>query len=97
MKIVIISALQDNLLLNISLKDYKLEGRRRQDSVRSRPLWLRARSRECSHTSVWGLFVPGLFLPLSYKMLGINNLASKIFQQSSFYLKNVELIYPAPT
>jgi len=34
--------------------------------------------------TVWGLFVPGrivpeLFVPLSYKMLGINNLASKKF------------------
>src|SRR6218665_939274 len=31
----------------------------------------------------------GLFVPLSYKMLGINNLASIIFKESSFYLRNV--------
>src|SRR6218665_3020380 len=42
-----------------------------------------------------GRFVPGLFVPLSYKMLGINNLVSKKFKQSSFYLSNVIFIYPA--
>src|SRR6218665_19738 len=41
----------------------------------------------------------GLYVPLSYKMLGINNLAIKQFQQSSFYLglSTVHFIYPVST
>jgi len=46
---------------------------------------------------VFELFLPGGFVPSSYKMLGINNLAGKKFQQSSFYFSNVHFIYPTST
>jgi len=52
--------------------------------------------------TVWGLFVPGrfvprLFVPFSYKVIGIKYLASEKYQQSSFYLSNVHVIYTAST